>query len=78
LAHHNGNSIRAAWFLEFARHQLDYSDPIKDERLIDLATDADLLSHAAKAVATDPQLLTASPTYWRDLLHLFDLTPESA
>lgn len=78
LAHHNGNPIRAAWFLEFARHQWQGSTPIADQQLIDFPTDPAMPAQAARAVAADPHLLTASPTYWRGVFHLFDLAPESA
>jgi len=66
IAYHQGDPIRAAWFLELARLQVEGFKSPKDPVIQGLLTDPDLLT-AAGAVVIDKLLPhEPSPTYWKD------------
>ncbi|HVU14627.1 MAG TPA: hypothetical protein VHD90_25300 [Phototrophicaceae bacterium] len=74
LADNTSDSVKAAWFLEYARTQFDpVRQPPPHKPITRLITDTERLRKAAKLVREHVNLTESSPTYWHDTfrrLHL--------
>ena len=75
MAHHGGDPIRAAWFLECARSIDDVYKPPDHPPIRALLSDRALLEAAANVVRADVAPREASPTYWRDTFAALHLPP---
>ena len=69
LAHHNGNVIKASWFLEYSRARFDVYTPPNSKSITELLANEELLNHAYATIWTDVIDQHASPTYWQDTLN---------
>jgi hypothetical protein len=65
LAYHNGDPIKAAWFLEYSSIKRIIRSP-SYESILHLIYDKDLLLEAALVVEREVRPHEKSPTYWRD------------
>lgn len=66
LARHNGDDVRAAWFLEYARSQCDVYHPPDYPPILDILADRVVLESARAVVLAKRVNREPSPTYWRD------------
>lgn len=67
LSRHEGDAVKAAWFLELARSRGDvYHPPRKCKPIKQLLTDRALLEAAADVVIRERVGTESSPTYWDD------------
>lgn len=66
LAHHDGDPIKAAWFLEYARCQSDVYTPPEIPSITSLLSDRLLLEQAASVVIEKVMPNESSPNYWDD------------
>jgi hypothetical protein len=66
LAHHSGDPLRAAWFLEYARARNDVHHPPAHGPIQSLLSDQSQLEAAALIIRGTVAPREKSPTYWRD------------
>lgn len=66
LANHQGDPIKAAWFLEYAKSKNDVYTPPDYEPINVMLSDKTLLEQAANVVRSHLVESEASPTYWND------------
>lgn len=66
LAHHGGDAVKAAWFIEYTRARTDVYQPPEHPPIQELLQDRDLLLAAADVVRKEMVNVERSPTYWND------------
>lgn len=73
LAHHNGDVIKASWFLEYSRSRFDVYTPPETDEMNDLLTNKKFLHQAYKVVWSEAMNSNVSPTYWQDTFNALSL-----
>ncbi len=64
LAHHDGDIVKASWFLELSRSRYDVRTPSENLEILSILSNRDLLLNAYVVIWTE--VSEYMPTYWRD------------